>query len=299
MKRTCLLLVAARPFTMSMSTSLNTFPSVAINLSPSFVDTSWFLKDKDKGRGDFAERRVNGAKYLDITAMGHPQGTVHSWPSPATYENFLGSNNLSKSTPIVLYQSEGGMAMYYSYYWLKYGVGHEGWVGCKQTPGAESGEGGGDAEDIPSCENVGALVPVQGGWGKYVNKAFVKSVVGGEEAATIIDVRGAGRFTGEEKEARPGVKSGHMPGAKNLPFPKVLREDWCGLKDEAELKGILGEVVGLEGDGRIVVTCGSGVTACIVATALEKVGVDPRRVGVYEGSWAEWGASDDTEVVEG
>ena len=62
MKRTCLLLVAARPFTMSMSTSLNTFPSVAINLSPSFVDTSWFLKDKDKGRGDFAERRVNGGE---------------------------------------------------------------------------------------------------------------------------------------------------------------------------------------------------------------------------------------------
>ena len=232
--------------------------------------------------------------------MGHPKGTVHSWPSPATYEAFLEKNALSKSTPIVLYQSEGGMAMYYSYYWLKYGVRHEGWVGCKQSPGTEKGEGEGDApENIPSCENVGALVPVQEGWGKFVNKAFVQSVVRGEESATIVDVRGAGRFTGEEKEARAGVRSGHMPGAKNLPFPKVLEDDWCGLKDKTELTRVFGEVVPLEGNGKIVVTCGSGVTACIVATALEKVGVDSERVAVYEGSWAEWGASEDTEVVEG
>lgn len=174
-------------------------------------------------------------------------------------------------------------------------------MGCSQVPG-----GGfrdveeGDLPEPASCENVGPLTRVPGGWGKFVNKEFVKAVVGGDESGvTIVDVRGAGRFMGEEKEARAGVRSGHMKGAKNLPFPKVLKEGWCALKEAHVLREILGGACNLEGEGRIVVTCGSGVTACIVATALEKVGVASERVACYDGSWAEWGAAEDTEVVTG
>eukprot|EP00520_Triparma_pacifica_P004749 CAMPEP_0118656896 /NCGR_PEP_ID=MMETSP0785-20121206/13723_1 /TAXON_ID=91992 /ORGANISM="Bolidomonas pacifica, Strain CCMP 1866" /LENGTH=273 /DNA_ID=CAMNT_0006549765 /DNA_START=89 /DNA_END=906 /DNA_ORIENTATION=+ len=250
------------------------------------IDTSWFLTDPSNGANLYNQRRYEDAKFLDITKMGHPSGTVHSLPSLPTYSSFLSLNSLTPQTPIILYQQEKGMAMYYAYYWLKYKAMHEGYVGCKLTP-IQEGEDGYNIVTAPfsppPCTNVGPIQNVREGWGKFVNLEFMKKVVGGEEKATILDVRGEGRFKGVEKEKREGVRSGHMRGSKNLPFPKVLQDNWCALKDDPELTNLLSNVVDLNGDGRIIVSCGSGVTACIVAVALEKVGVDKDRVAVYEG----------------
>lgn len=103
----------------------------------------------------------------------------------------------------------------------------------------------------------------------------------GDPRCAVLDARSAGRFSGREGEPRPGLRPGHMPGATNLPFAETLADGRL-LPPER-----LRERFAPFGDRRLVTTCGSGVTACIVALAAEVAG--RRDVAVYDGSWAQWG----------
>ena len=104
----------------------------------------------------------------------------------------------------------------------------------------------------------------------------------------IADARGPGRFAGAEPEPRPGLRSGHMPGARNVPFTSLLRADGT-LADRAELVAAF-EIAGLDLRRPIVTSCGSGVTAAILSLALAIAGQSDS--GLYDGSWAEWGQAD-------
>ena len=103
------------------------------------------------------------------------------------------------------------------------------------------------------------------------------------------------RFEGSEAEPRPGLRSGHMPGAANIPYRAVLTSD-CRLKDDAALQKLFAEK-GVDLRAPIITTCGSGVSAAILMLALEKLG--SRQVALYDGSWAEWGGRDDAPVATG
>jgi thiosulfate/3-mercaptopyruvate sulfurtransferase len=115
----------------------------------------------------------------------------------------------------------------------------------------------------------------------------------GEEQ--IVDARGEPRFTGEEKESRPGVASGHIPGSRNVPYKALYNADGT-YKDKAALKAMFAKA-GVDLARPIVTTCGSGMTACAVAFALHLVGHD--RVALYDGSWSEWGADPETPKATG
>lgn len=120
----------------------------------------------------------------------------------------------------------------------------------------------------------------------------VKAALGNTQ---ILDARSAPRFEGSEAEPRPGLKSGHMPGAANVPYRAVLTSD-NRLKDDAALQKLFAEK-GVDLRAPIITSCGSGVTAAILMLALEKLG--GRQVAVYDGSWAEWGGRDDAPVATG
>ncbi|WP_281559462.1 sulfurtransferase [Thalassomonas sp. RHCl1] len=100
---------------------------------------------------------------------------------------------------------------------------------------------------------------------------------------TVMDARGAPRFYGKEAEPRAGVRSGHMPGAVNLPYRELLSDGQFKTKDELQqkLRALTGE------KNSLVMTCGSGITACILALAADYCGY--RDISVYDGSWSEWG----------
>ncbi len=113
--------------------------------------------------------------------------------------------------------------------------------------------------------------------------------------AQIVDARSPARFRGEEPEPRPGLRSGHIPGAKNVHYATLLSPDGT-LKPVAETRRIF-EAAGVDLSRPIVTSCGSGVTAAILALALERLG--HRKWSVYDGSWSEWGAYPDLAVETG
>lgn len=113
--------------------------------------------------------------------------------------------------------------------------------------------------------------------------------------AQIVDARSPARFRGEEPEVRPGLRSGHMPGATNVHYALLLNPDGT-MKGVEETRRIF-EEAGVDLARPIVTSCGSGVTAAILALALERLG--HRKWSVYDGSWAEWGAYPDLAVERG
>lgn len=113
--------------------------------------------------------------------------------------------------------------------------------------------------------------------------------------AQVVDARSPGRFRGDEPEARPGLRAGHMPGAKSVHYASLLDPD--GRMKPVEETRTIFEAAGIDLSRPVITSCGSGVTAAILALALERMG--HRKWSLYDGSWAEWGAYPDLPVVRG
>jgi len=113
--------------------------------------------------------------------------------------------------------------------------------------------------------------------------------------AEIIDARSAARFKGEAPEPRPGLRSGHIPGSKNVPYASLLNPDGT-MKPVADLRAVF-EAAGVNLSKPAITSCGSGVTAAILSLALERMG--HKNHALYDGSWAEWGMYEDLAVEKG
>jgi thiosulfate/3-mercaptopyruvate sulfurtransferase len=111
-------------------------------------------------------------------------------------------------------------------------------------------------------------------------------------AEQVLDVRPRGRYDGTDIEPRPGVRSGHIPGAKHLVYTDILNDDRT-LKDAEAVRAAL-DGAGIDLNGPVVTSCGSGITASAMALGLHLIGHD--QWAVYDGSWTEWGGRTDTPI---
>mgnify|MGYP001943749260 FL=1 len=111
----------------------------------------------------------------------------------------------------------------------------------------------------------------------------------------IIDARSPSRFRGDEPEPRPGLRAGHIPGARNVPFATLYNPD--GTMKEPDALRAAFEAAGVDLDRPAITTCGSGITAATLALALERIG--KRDWSLYDGSWTEWGSYPDLKIATG
>lgn len=257
------------------------------------LDASWFLPAEGRsGQGEFAAARIPGAGFFDIDAVSDTSVDLpHMLPTPGAFAQAASALGLGPDIDVVVYDSFG-IRSAARVWWTLRVMGHErvrvldGGLKAWKTAGLPLETG------APSPSSPGALQPRFESARLKKRADVIAALASGSEQ--VVDARSALRFRGEAPEPRPGLRSGHMPGARNLPFDQLLTPEGQ-LKAPAALAEAFRQA-GVDLARPIITTCGSGVTASVLALALE---VLQAPAAVYDGSWAEWGLEGGGEVATG
>ncbi len=257
------------------------------------LDASWFLPAEGRsGREEFAAERIPGAVFFDIDAVSDTSVDLpHMLPAPGAFAEAASALGLSPDLDVVVYDSFGIRSSARVWWTLKV-------MGFERVQVLDGGLRAWKASGLPletGAPRPPSPVPTRVRFDRtrLRDREDVAAALA-SGAAQIVDARGALRFRGEAPEPRPGLRSGHMPGARNLPFDRLLTPEGR-LKTPVALAEAFREA-GVDLARPIVATCGSGVTASVLALALEVLGAP---AAVYDGSWAEWGLEGGGEVATG
>lgn len=255
------------------------------------VDASWYMPaEKRDPRKEYAEAHIPGAVYFDIDQIADRAIPLpHMFPSAELFAAEVGKLGISNADQVVCYDG-GKMTAAGRAWWMFRAFGHA------RVQVLDGGFAKWRAEGR-SFERGAPQVRPARFEAKY-DAALVRTLdemrrVVETGAMQVVDARSAGRFNGTEPEPRAGLRSGHMPGARNVPYPDLLNPDGT-LKADAELAAIL-RAAGVDPSRPAVASCGSGVSATVPLLALHVLGAD--ELALYDGSWSEWGGRSDTPVV--
>jgi thiosulfate/3-mercaptopyruvate sulfurtransferase len=255
------------------------------------VDASWYMPDeKREPAREFEAAHIPGAVFFDIDGIAdHSTGLPHMLPSPGEFSKAVGALGIGDGETVVAYDGSG-MFSAPRMWWTFKAMGHDkvkvldgGFPKWKREGRAlETGPAYPTAKFFTAIARPSLLRDFDSMTGIVANRS-----------AQIVDARSAARFKAEEPEPRPGVRGGHMPGAANVHYRKLIADNGT-LKPPEELRAVF-DAVDL---GRpIVTTCGSGLTAAMLSLALDEIGA--KDVALYDGSWTEWGGRPEASVVTG
>jgi thiosulfate/3-mercaptopyruvate sulfurtransferase len=258
----------------------------------SIVDASWYLPAQNRdARAEYDAVHIPGAVFFDQDAVVDPDSALpHALPSPLVFEQHVSAMGISRDDTIVVYD---GLGMFSAprVWWLFRIMGAD--KVFILDGGFDNWKNDGHiTTDKPTKIASTAFLPKFDA-SKVASFQDMLKIVG-DRSSQIADARPAGRFTGEEPEPRPGMRSGHMPGARSVPVTTLSENGY--LKDLDGLRRALADG-GIDPAKPVVTSCGSGVTAAVITLALQSLGHADNRL--YDGSWSEWGARNDTPVETG
>jgi thiosulfate/3-mercaptopyruvate sulfurtransferase len=256
------------------------------------IDASWHLPNAGRiGAAEFRLKHIPGAVFFDIdTIAEHDEGLPHMLPKPEALAKAMSALGLGDHMRFAVYDALGLYAAARVWWTLRaYRVedvriidgGLPRWV--KEGRPLETGDAHPKPRTFTPRPADGFVASLE-----EVRAALENG------SAQVVDARPAERFRGLVPEPRPGVRSGRIPGSLNLPFVDIIEHG--SLKAPDALKGAFAEHK-IDLEKPIITTCGSGVTAAILALAVEEAG--GKVAGLYDGSWAEWGSRPDCPVVTG
>ncbi len=255
------------------------------------IDASWFMPGSGRdAAAEYAERHIPGAVYFAIDEICDRASELpHMLSAPADFAVAARRLGVRRDSQVVVYDSHSLFSAP-RVWWTFRAMGHA------QTSVLDGGLPKWIAEG--RALESGWRTPEHGDFKARPNGALVRDLEAVRAAlesgaVQVVDARSAERFAGRAPEPRAGLRSGHMPGARNLPWDGVLTADG-GLADISKLRDAF-ESAGVDLTAPIVTTCGSGVSASVLALALARIG--RADVAVYDGSWSEWGARSDTPVA--
>lgn len=258
------------------------------------LDASWFMPtDPRDGKTLYAERRIPGAIYFDIDVIADRNSDLpHMLPSPEQFASQMRKLGIGDGMRLIVYDNAGLFSAARAW-WMLRAMGHEDvFVLDGGFPAWEAA--GHDIETDPPLKRGERHFTARLRADLVRDLADMRRLVDGG-AGAILDARPAARFRGETPEPRAGLRSGHMPGALSVPASALINEQG-ELRNADELKTIFA-AAGVDTSRAPVCTCGSGVTATVIALALARLG--RWDAAIYDGSWTEWGGQADTPVATG
>jgi thiosulfate/3-mercaptopyruvate sulfurtransferase len=257
------------------------------------LDASWYLPDMGRdAKADYAAAHIPGARFFDIDDISdHRSQLPHMAPPPEKFISRLRAMGVGDGHQVVVYDG-AGLFSAARVWWLFRLMGKTD-VAVLDGGFPKWQSEGRPIEDMPPVlRDRHITTSRQAHLVKDVTQVAAAAKLRDHE---IIDARSAPRFRGEEEEPRPGLRSGHIPNSKNVPYRAVLNGDNT-MKGPDDLKKVFAEA-GVDLTKPAITTCGSGVTAAILSLAMERMG--KRDHALYDGSWAEWGMYGDLKVAKG
>jgi thiosulfate/3-mercaptopyruvate sulfurtransferase len=256
------------------------------------IDGTWYLPHlKRDPRAEYLAAHIPGAVFFDIDEIKDPQNPLpHMLPVPAEFARAVGALGIGDGDRVVVYGGRNGIAA--ARVWWTFRV-----FGYDRVAVLDGGLARWKAEG--RAVEQGPVSPAPRRFSARLRPELVRdldAMRGNLESRReqVLDARSSGRFVGTEPELRPGVRSGHIPGSRNLPYDRLFRADDGTMLEPAALGQAFAEA-GVDVNKPVVTTCGSGVSASVLALALFRLG--RRDVPVYDGSWTEWGGRSDTPVT--
>ena len=247
------------------------------------LDGSWRMPGDGAAIDDFRERHIAGAQFFDIDQISDLTSPLpHMLPSPDNFARAVGELGISNEDSVAVYD-DAGLFSAARVWWMFRVMGHDrisvlngglpGWIAAGHAV----------TDNLTEPEPRSFRATLQ----PHLLASHRDIFNARERDRAIVDARPEGRFKGMVEEPRAGLYKGAMPGALNLPHGDLLTDDGK-MKPIEEIERIFANV-GLSAHQPIITTCGSGITAAVLALALEVIG--HRAWAVYDGSWAEWGRS--------